>query len=106
MLGKIESVTDDLYRPLDDDTLDDALDIMAEIREFAQEHFGIEEGYMKEVDYPGLEDHKAAHDKLLDHIIRTGRRAAQRLVRPAHQNPHVPDRYLPPAHPFNGQTVR
>lgn len=70
MLGKIDTVADDLYRPLDDDGVDDVLDIMSEIREFAQAHFGTEEGYMEEVDYPDLDTHKAAHDKLLDDIVR------------------------------------
>ena len=46
MLDRIDTVADDLYRPLDDDALDDFLDIMGEIREFAQDHFGTEEGYM------------------------------------------------------------
>lgn len=70
ILDRIKTVADDLYRPLDDDTLDDFLDIMAEIRELTQEHFGAEEGYMEEVGYPDLDDHKAAHDKFLDDIIR------------------------------------
>ena len=70
MLGRIDSVTDDPYRPLDDDGVDEVLDIMAEIREYAQGHFGTEEGYMEEVEYPGLDDHKTAHERLLDDIAR------------------------------------
>ncbi len=70
LLGKIDTVSTDLYRPVDDDALDDMLDIMSEIREFTQAHFGTEEGYMEEVDYPELDAHSAAHDKLLDDIIR------------------------------------
>lgn len=70
ILGRIATVADDLYRPLDDDGVDSALDIMAELREYARDHFGTEEGYMEEVDYPGLEGHKAAHEKFLDDLIR------------------------------------
>ncbi|BDQ35117.1 bacteriohemerythrin [Pseudodesulfovibrio portus] len=70
MIERIGTVADDLYRPLDDDAVDEALDIMAEIREHAQAHFGTEEGYMQEVDYPGLDDHRTAHERFLDDIAR------------------------------------
>jgi hemerythrin len=70
MLDRIGTVADDLYRPLDDDAVDEVLDIMAEIREHTQNHFGTEEGYMQEVEYPDLDDHKTAHERFLDGIVR------------------------------------
>ncbi|MBG0791213.1 MAG: hemerythrin family protein [Desulfovibrionaceae bacterium] len=70
ILDRIETVAEDLYRPLDDDEVDDALDIMGELRECAREHFGTEEGYMEEADYPALDDHRAAHEKFIDDLIR------------------------------------
>ncbi len=70
MLDRIDTVADDLYRPLDDDGVDDVLDVMTEIREYARAHFGTEEGYMQEVGYPDLEDHKSAHERFIEDIAR------------------------------------
>lgn len=70
MLGKIDSVTDDLYRPLEDDEVDDLLDIMNDLRDYALHHFGTEEGYMQEVEYPGLKAQKKAHNKFITDVIR------------------------------------
>lgn len=70
MLAKIDTVTDDLYRPLDDDEVDDLLDIMSELRDYALHHFGTEESYMREVKYPGLSDQKQAHNKFITDVIR------------------------------------
>jgi len=70
MLARIDTVADDLYRPLEDDGVDEVLDIMDEIRKHAQDHFGTEEGYMEEVGYPGLDDHRTAHERFLDGIVR------------------------------------
>ncbi len=40
------------YKPLDDDEVDDVIDIMSELREYALLHFRTEESYMQETAYP------------------------------------------------------
>lgn len=70
MLSKIESTFPDLYQPLDDDGVDDLVDILSGLRDYSLHHFGIEEGYMQEVDYPGLKAQKVAHNKFITDVIR------------------------------------
>jgi len=70
MLAKIDDITPDLYKPMDEDEVDDILDIMSELRDYALHHFGTEEGYMQEMDYPGLDKQKAAHNKFITDVIR------------------------------------
>lgn len=70
MLAKVGGVTNDLYKVLDDDEVDDVLDILYDLRDYALEHFGTEEGFMKEVDYPGLDVQKAEHNRFISDVIR------------------------------------
>lgn len=70
LLEKIGTVSNDGYRPLDDDEVDVLLDILIELREQALDHFGTEEGYMLEADYPGRDDHATAHEHFIDDVTR------------------------------------
>ena len=71
MLGRIDAVSPDMYRQLDDDETDVMLDIMNDLKDFAIQHFSFEETMMGESDYPGLDDQLDAHERFLDDIIRT-----------------------------------
>lgn len=70
MLGRIDTVSPDMYRQLDDDETDAMLDIMNDLRDFAMQHFSLEENLMDEADYPGLDDQQGAHERFLDDLVR------------------------------------
>lgn len=70
MLDRITEVAPDLYKPLDDDTVDDIVDILSELRDYALLHFRTEESYMQEVDYPGLDKQKNEHNRFITDVIR------------------------------------
>ncbi|MCJ2166321.1 hemerythrin family protein [Pseudodesulfovibrio sp. S3-i] len=70
LLNKIGTISTDMYRPLNDDAADALLDIMAEARDFAMDHFGTEESIMEEAEYPGLEEHQTAHERFIADMIR------------------------------------
>lgn len=70
LLDKIGDVVPDLYKPLDDEEVDDLLDVMYDLRDYALLHFRTEEGYMKEVDYPGLEKQRTEHNRFITDVIR------------------------------------
>jgi hemerythrin len=70
MLAKVRDVIPDLYKVLDDDEVDELLDVVGDLRDYAFDHFGIEEAYMKEVDFPGLAAQKAGHNRFISSVIR------------------------------------
>ncbi|MGE4423524.1 MAG: bacteriohemerythrin [Pseudodesulfovibrio sp.] len=70
MLGRIDAVSPDMYRQLDDDETDEMLDIMNDLKDSVMQHFSFEENLMDEADYPGLDDQQDAHERFLDDIIR------------------------------------
>lgn len=70
MLDKIGDIVPDLYKPLDDDEADELMDITSELRDYALLHFRTEESYMKEVNYPGLEEQKTQHNHFIQDVIR------------------------------------
>ena len=70
LLDKIGTVTPDMYKPLDDDEVDEIVDILDELRDYAMLHFRTEESYMREVDYPGLDAQKKAHNRFITDVIR------------------------------------
>jgi hemerythrin-like metal-binding protein len=45
-----------------------ALKIIAKMTEYAREHFGTEEHYMKEFNFPGLESHRNEHIDFINTI--------------------------------------
>ncbi|EGB16422.1 hemerythrin-like metal-binding protein [Pseudodesulfovibrio mercurii] len=70
MLDRIDTVSPDMYRQLDDDETDAMLDIMNDLKDAALQHFGYEENLMDETDYPGLDDQQDAHERFIDDLIR------------------------------------
>jgi len=70
LLEKIGATVSDFYKPLDDDEVDDVIDIMSELREYALLHFRTEESYMQETAYPGLAKQKQAHNRFITDVIR------------------------------------
>jgi len=70
MIGRINSVSPDMYRQLDDDETDEMLDIMNDLKDSAMQHFSFEENLMDEADYPGLDNQQEAHERFLDDITR------------------------------------
>jgi hemerythrin len=70
MLGRIDAVSPDMYRQLDDDETDEMLDIMNDLKDSAMQHFSFEENLMDEADYPGLDDQQDAHERFLDDLTR------------------------------------
>jgi hemerythrin len=70
MLGRVDSVSPDMYRQLDDDETDEMLDIMNDLKDSFMQHFSYEENLMDEADYPGLDDQQDAHERFLDDITR------------------------------------
>lgn len=53
-----------LFRLLDEVAeTDSAAEVLRQLRYYAESHFALEERYMSLLDYPGKEEHVAAHDK-------------------------------------------
>ena len=70
LLDKIGDTTDDLYKPLSDDEVDNVIDVLNELRNYALLHFRTEESYMREIDYPGLPKQKNEHNRFITDVIR------------------------------------
>ncbi len=70
LLSKISEIMPDLYKPLDDDEVDEIVDVIGELREYALLHFRTEEGYMNEVAYPGLPAQRKEHNRFITDVIR------------------------------------
>ena len=70
LLDTIGNATDDLYKPLSDDEVDDIIDVLDEFRNYALLHFRTEESYMQEIDYPDLPKQKNEHNRFITDIIR------------------------------------
>ena len=70
LLDRIGEVAPDLYKPLDDDEVDDVVDVLNELRDYAMLHFRTEEAYMREVDFPGLSAQKKYHNRFITDVIR------------------------------------
>ncbi len=59
-----------MYRALDDDEVDELIDVVSELRDYAMDHFRTEESYMREVNYPGLPVQKKEHNRFITDVIR------------------------------------
>ncbi len=70
MLDKINDVVPDMYKPLDEDEVDDLVDVVGGLRDYALEHFRTEEFYMQEVDYPGIGEQQKEHNRFITDVIR------------------------------------
>lgn len=70
LLDKIGNAVPDLYRPLSDEEADSLIDVLGELRDYALLHFRTEEGYMQEIDYPGLARQKREHNRFITDVIR------------------------------------
>ena len=44
-------------------------DLLREVANYATYHFGNEEQFMREFDYPGFEEHKAQHDTFVSKVL-------------------------------------
>ena len=44
-------------------------DLLREVANYATHHFGNEEKFMREFDYPGFEEHKAQHDIFVSKVL-------------------------------------
>ncbi|MCG2657108.1 MAG: bacteriohemerythrin, partial [Hydrogenophaga sp.] len=60
----------DLYKPLDHERADAIIDVLDELRDYAMLHFRTEEGYMQEINYPGLAKQKREHNRFITDVIR------------------------------------
>lgn len=65
MAARLGKAVPDIRRVLDDDEVDAVLDILADLRDYALEHFATEETLMGEADYPELEPHSDEHNKFI-----------------------------------------
>lgn len=70
LMSKIGQVVPDMYKPMGDDQVDDVIDVLYDLREFAMLHFRTEEDYMSEVDYPELEQQISEHERFLTDLTR------------------------------------
>lgn len=70
LLDKMGKAVPDLYKPLDDAGADAIIDVLDELRDYAMLHFRTEEGYMQEIDYPGLAKQKREHNRFITDVIR------------------------------------
>jgi len=70
MLGEIDAASSDLYKPMDDDEVDNIVDVLDKLRDYALLHFRTEESFMAEIDYPGLPLQKKAHNRFITDVIR------------------------------------
>lgn len=44
------------------------IDVFSRLRNFAENHFSLEEAYMRQLDYPNIEGHIAAHNKFREEL--------------------------------------
>lgn len=70
LLNAIGATATDLYKPLSDEEVDEVLDILNELRDFALLHFRTEESYMQEVKYPDLPIQKREHNRFITDVVR------------------------------------
>ncbi|MGL1861703.1 MAG: hemerythrin family protein [Pseudodesulfovibrio sp.] len=70
LLDKINDVAPDLYKPLSDEEVDDIVDVINELRDYALFHFRTEEAYMQEINYPELAKQKKEHNRFITDVIR------------------------------------
>lgn len=70
LLDRIGEVAPDLYRPLEDDEVDDIIDVIDELRDYAMLHFRTEESYMRELNFPNLPLQKKEHNRFITDVIR------------------------------------
>jgi len=67
---KLVGLMNDLYRAMREKKGREVLEgILDELVDYTLVHFGVEERYMTEFDYPGLVAHKAAHKKFADRVV-------------------------------------
>ncbi|MUM76374.1 bacteriohemerythrin [Pseudodesulfovibrio sp. F-1] len=83
LLDKIGKAAPDMYRPLDEDEADAVIDVLNELRDYALLHFRTEEGYMQEIDYPGLAGQKREHNRFITDVIRMERELMNGTAMPA-----------------------
>ncbi|MFH1915619.1 MAG: hemerythrin family protein [Pseudomonadota bacterium] len=70
LLDAIGKAVPDLYRPLCEAEADAVIDVLGELRDSALLHFRTEEGYMQEIEYPGLARQKREHNRFITDVIR------------------------------------
>lgn len=70
LLDTMGKAVPDLYKPLDDEGADAIIDVLDELRDYAMLHFRTEEGYMQEINYPGLDRQKREHNRFITDVIR------------------------------------
>ncbi|ADU63598.1 MAG: bacteriohemerythrin [Pseudodesulfovibrio sp.] len=70
LLDTMGKAVPDLYKPLDDEGADAIIDVLDELRDYAMLHFRTEEGYMQEINYPGLAKQKREHNRFITDVIR------------------------------------
>jgi len=83
LLDKIDKAAPDMFRPLDEDEADAVIDVLGELRDYALLHFRTEEGYMQEIDYPGLARQKREHNRFITDVIRMEGELMNGTVMPA-----------------------
>jgi len=52
--------------------------LLSYLRLYCVTHFGAEESWMRKVSYPGYEQHKAEHDRFIEHILELSREHERR----------------------------
>jgi hemerythrin len=63
---------------LSEPTRQDVGILLSYLRLYCITHFGAEESWMREVSYPGYEQHKAEHDGFIEHILDLSREHERR----------------------------
>jgi hemerythrin len=66
LIALLNQLHDAMMRQEDTDTLGR---VLSELIDYTQTHFRYEEQLMSEYDYPRYASHKAAHEKLMQHIV-------------------------------------
>lgn len=70
LLTKVGQVAPDLYKVLSDEEVDDLVDVLDELRDYAMLHFRTEESYMRDTNYPGFAEQKREHNRFITDVIR------------------------------------
>ena len=63
---------------LSEPTRQDVGILLSYLRLYCVTHFGAEESWMRQVSYPGYEQHKAEHDGFIEHILELSREHERR----------------------------
>ncbi len=63
---------------LSEPTRQDVGILLSYLRLYCVTHFGAEESWMRQVGYPGYDEHKAQHDAFIEHILELSREHERR----------------------------